>query len=167
MYKELTKKAVFNARNLAETMWGVGGTIGHRTTRRGASYYSCAGHGGYIVQDHALTLAEKEAIRPYITSEVVDAFVQNQNGKEVVLKYSFTRFGKGRRSRARYNPMLGEADWVLKPVWIFEEDCAWTVLEKFTDIRMKVEPHENPAFYASREANREELFQQYYGSKRS
>lgn len=55
-----------NYRRIAESMWGRDGTTGYRTNRRGAYYYSCAGHGGYIVDADSLTASERSSIEKYI-----------------------------------------------------------------------------------------------------
>ena len=115
------------ARSFAETRWGRGGTHSYRTNRHGAYYYSCSGHGGYVVDGLALSEAERAAIDPYVKPENV--FFAERPSEGCYFLQNIDSF----RSQ-RYQPY---ADTVTgkTPIYFFEEDCDWAVLEKFTDIR--------------------------------
>jgi hypothetical protein len=118
------------ARSMAETRWGVGGTHGYRTNRRGAFYYSCAGHGGYVIDARCLSDEEVQNLNEHIkmpggytATEIVD----DATGK--VVKFH----GPENYRTIRYYPSRQTA---LTPEIIFgEEDCDWAVVEKYTDIR--------------------------------
>ena len=120
------------ARVLAETTWGTGGTHAYRTNRKGAFYYSCSGHGGYIVDGNALTVTERANIDKYHTPEIVWAIRNNLTNevRKTSNPFSIKRFF------ARHYP---HAEYLDKnyPIYYFEEDCDWAILEKFTDIRAK------------------------------
>lgn len=119
------------ARTLAETAWGTGGTHAYRTNRKGAFYYSCSSHGGYIVDGNALTDDERAKIDEYIKPEIVWAIVNNETGKVRKTSNPFSI----RCFCARYY----ETERLDKeyPIYFFEEDCVWAILEKFTDIRAR------------------------------
>lgn len=119
------------ARVLAETSWGTGGTHAYRTNRKGAFYYSCSGHGGYVVDGNALTDAERADIDRYHKPEIVWAIINNETG--VVRKTS------NPNSIKRFHARWYDTERLDKnyPIYFFEEDCDWAILEKFTDIRAK------------------------------
>lgn len=119
------------ARTLAETNWGTGGTHAYRTNRKGVFYYSCSGHGGYVVDGNALTFDERANIDRYQTPEIVWAIIDNETG--VIRKTSNPYSMKAFRARYYHTERLDKN----YPIYFFEEDCAWAILEKFTDIRAK------------------------------
>lgn len=116
------------ARTLAEQRWGTGGTSYDRCNRRGAFYFSCSAHGGYVVDANALTAEERAKIEQYRTPETVQILVQAGEVLAVV--------GPDRRTSKRVliNPAKGDAVWQDHPVFYFEEDCDWAILESYTDI---------------------------------
>jgi len=129
------------AREIAEQLWGRGGTNSYSTNRIGAFYFSCAGHGGYIVDGCALSDAELEEIAKYIKPDELDVCIQESGEGEqktittlaVLSPFTF----RMRSRRIKYEPNKGLARWVKHPIYVFEEDCDWSVLEKFTNIRAK------------------------------
>lgn len=126
------------ARNMAELMWGRGGTHSYRTNRHGAYYYSCSGHGGYVIDSRYLTKRERTKIDRYIKPLPLRILVQQRNGTKMVIGTDCTHFqstGPYRQKSYQYIPRLGEIDWQDLPIYLFEEDCDWAVLEKLTDIR--------------------------------
>lgn len=69
-----------HARNIAERTWGRDGTTARRTTRPGFYFFSCSGHGGYVVEAQRLTEEERRILRddwdaPY---EVLDDEIDGQ-----------------------------------------------------------------------------------------
>lgn len=120
------------ARSFAETNWGRGGTTSYRTNRRGVYYFSCSGHGGYVVDGYALTEDERAEIDKYVTSHSCTMVFNPSTQRIIFLQNPCTI----RTQRYRYNP---EVHTIVKdyPIYFFEEDCDWAVLEKFTDIRAK------------------------------
>ncbi len=130
------------ARHIAKLSWG-DVNAGYRTNRRGAYYYSCSGHGGYVVDSRCLSKHERASIDKYTTPYPLRVLVQHRNGKggDVIIATDcreFIRCGNKASFRGkshRYSPSLGPIDWQEIPVYCFEEDCDWAILEKFTDIR--------------------------------
>lgn len=115
------------ARNIAESMWGTGGTSSSKTTRKGVYFFSCAGHGGYVLPATALSETEYNAIKQYIQPEEATVYISQINGKVVYMHPYRTRSSK------IFKPWTIEKE----EYFVFEEDCAWSILEKFTDIRLK------------------------------
>ena len=141
------KKYRIPAYKIAEMAWGSGGTHAYKCNRRGAYYYSCSGHGGYVVDSRCLTKQERKRIERHIRAIDLRLLVQSRNGdghKFVigVSMLSVPRSGRWLRHETvfRYIPRLGPVEWVDLPVYLFEEDCDWAVLEKLTDIRAE-HPH--------------------------
>lgn len=129
--EDITMK--INTRHCAELTWGKGGTHPYRTNRKGAYYYSCSGHGGYVVLADALSEEEKAKINPY--AEPVNVPTLELNGKVYGTYYgNIPQDYTGRGSKRRFKSAPG-AEWVDNLVYFFEEDCDWAILEKFTDIR--------------------------------
>lgn len=120
------------ARSFAETRWGRGGTHAYRTNRKGVYYFACSGHGGYIVDGNALTPDERQKIDEFVTPESCVMVRLKTNGKVTFLSNPYTI----RTQKYRFNPDYHELDMDY-PIYFFEEDCDWAVLEKFTDIRAK------------------------------
>ena len=168
MQPKLPSKFRPQARPIAELMWGRGGTHTYKTNRRGAYYFSCSGHGGYIVCANDLTDAEKVKLEKYVKPVSINIIIQTQkDGKEYVVGVDNTplsRSGTAERTY-RYNRLLGPARWGTFELYLFEEDCDWTILEKFTDIRLKPQD-DNPTFYEAREAQIEATFSQYHGNNK-
>lgn len=116
------------ARRIAEAMWGSGGTSAYRTNRRGAYYFSCAGHGGYIVDAAALGALEKQAIAPYYGSPEPWTRYVWANGKRSAFEHP------NRQKRGSYR-IDSTSYTVTGTYYVFEEDCDWAILEKLTPIR--------------------------------
>jgi hypothetical protein len=121
-----------NTRLIAQKMWGECNAA-YRTNTKNAYYYSCAGHGGYIVKAEALTEEQKENIskfeKPLRIQELTD-----DNGK--VWGTNYNDIPSSCRSQTRFKAPPN-AKWIDKWFYVFEEDCAWAILEKFTNIRLK------------------------------
>jgi len=122
---------------LAGMMWGTVNAT-YRCNRRGASYYSCSGHGGYVVDSRALTAKERRKIDKYKLPLPLNLLVQHRNGgDDVVVGVGAMMFANCCRTQRgfRYSPSLGPIEWQEMPVYVFEEDCDWAILEHLTDIR--------------------------------
>jgi len=133
----LLSKFRIPARRIAECLWGKGGTNSYKTNRKGAYYFSCSGHGGYIVDSRVLTTEEKIEINNFVEPENLDVYtqlIQNENYVVHVNMSEFTCRGKKWNYASVYGPPV-ENDSIK--VYVFEEDCNWAILEKFTDIRIK------------------------------
>jgi hypothetical protein len=119
------------ARSMAETRWGKGGTHGYRTNRKGAFYYSCAGHGGYVIDGRCLSEAETAVLTEHIS--------MGTNWKALeIYKLStgkVTKFrGPENYRNARYCAVT--ETWRHIPIFFGEEDCDWAVVEHFTTIQI-------------------------------
>lgn len=138
------------ARSFAETKWGRGGTRSYRTNRAGAYYFSCAGHGGYIVDAFALSQEERDKINEYVKPEDVLAIVK-PNGDVFYVSNPYT----ARTRRISYSRLytLGEHQ-----IYYFEEDCDWAVLEALTHVRCVGSPSKEEA---------QRVFEHWHGSKKS
>lgn len=99
------------ARQIAEAMWGRGGTNSRPTQRPGAFYFSCSGHGGFII--------DAKAINP--NPEYPEP--------EEYRLYGNKLWWAGRRTtlRTRHEPLYGK-------YYAFEEDCDWCLPVKFAGI---------------------------------
>jgi len=128
-----------NPRAIAEAMWGTGGTNATRTNRKGAYYYSCSAHGGYIVSPNALTEEEKALLNQYTQTIKIQALVQHRIKGDYVIAVSLIAIQRecGKNRQFRYTMHLGPVEWVDIEFYAFEEDCDWATLEKLTDIRAK------------------------------
>ena len=98
------------ARNLAEARWGRGGTSSEKTGIPGVFYFSCSGHGGFIIDGttHQLTGLQPTPITVIISN----------SGK--VIK---ARPPESNRSLSYYSHHSYAVDDY--PVYYAEEDCDW------------------------------------------
>lgn len=121
------------ARGLAESLWGKGGTTADKCNRLGVFYFSCSGHGGYIVDAEVLTVGERTRVESLLTEDSLDLLVQKRSQGDVVIgvsnPYSL------RQHSHKYNPALGPIRWEKRAIFIAEEDCDWAIIEEHTIIR--------------------------------
>jgi hypothetical protein len=116
------------ARAIAEATWGRGGTHSYGTNTAGAFYFSCSGHGGFVISLDSLTNEELVEISPYINIE------------------EGTLYRWGRRTRFmhpyRTSGFKISFDATIDKVKFFllEEDCDWALAYVFTGIRHKTDP---------------------------
>lgn len=128
------------ARRIAKARWSeINDSI--KTNRKYVYYYSCAGHGGYVLDPKALTDEEREEISGVedgISTSSLLLFVQHRTDGTYILKTSTYYLSKivGSQPIGRADLSKGDAEWIEYPVYLFEEDCAWSVLEYFTDVRL-------------------------------
>jgi hypothetical protein len=162
-----------DSRRIAEQMWGRDATE-YKTNRKGARYFSCSQHGGYVVDSRCLTDEEKDRIQPYMNEynpAPVSVLVQHQGERDVIIGTSYAHFtNTGRARNIRYNPALGPVEWVLVPVYTFEEDVDYAILEKLTDIRahgamMPTPDGPVPATREYRDRQVDQVFQIYHAHK--
>lgn len=102
------------ARGIARALWGdVNST--YRTNTRGAFYYSCAGHGGFIVSENVIPEVKREWVQKYVHKENATRYI-SRSGKSVLMH--------GYRTRgARMTYVKTEE----VKFYIFEEDVAWCI----------------------------------------
>ena len=116
------------ARGMAETQWGTKGTTSRPTTRKGAFYFSCSGHGGFIIDGRCLTQEEREGLSPHASPTIATEYRDPSTDR-------VHRFLNPFRASAR--------TFTINPTWVaasvdifsFEEDCAWCLPVIFADIR--------------------------------
>lgn len=115
------------ARQIAESVWGRGGTSTKRTNTRGAFYFSCSGHGGFVIDARVLSDGQKAALEPFVTFDPVTRY-HNGNGKTygIISKYRRNSF------KAPFDCLKEEFQILL-----LEEDCEWALVYVFTDIRFR------------------------------
>jgi hypothetical protein len=115
------------ARNMANTLWGKRGTKASRTNRNGVYYFSCSGHGGFIIDGRALSPQERDDIKKYITPEKTSVYMDT-DGKVRRVRNPFTT-----RSRT----VKTYTGWTKEEVEIFvaEEDADWCVPTLFANIQ--------------------------------
>ena len=121
------------ARSMAESMWGPGGTTAYRTNRTGAFYFSCSGHGGFVIDDRALTDDERERLTAAGFKADACWGVRAEDGRIVTVRSPYSQVARPRK--VTYHPSRGETVDHAIPVWTFEEDCDWAAVCVFTGIR--------------------------------
>jgi hypothetical protein len=151
------------AKTLAEQSWGRGGTSSYKTTRNGVFYFSCSGHGGYIVNASSLSAKERSDIEAVTKPEILRIAVQHYfdgSGSFVIGCVGPENF---KRKSIRYFFHLGPVQWQDYEYFVFEEDCEWSILETFTDIR--VPSAWNHISQEKADESRIQTFNQYYTKK--
>lgn len=105
------------ARNIAENEWGRGGTHSYRTNRAGAFYFSCSGHGGFVIDAAALTPHERQLMDTQLTMVKGTAFA-DRTGRIRKVAHDMMR------RTVRY-----QAHWDHLPIgfYLAEEDCDWSI----------------------------------------
>lgn len=117
------------ARSIANALWH-GDAHAVRTNRAGVFYFSCAGHGGYVIDPQVLDEHEAVALRELLPSVTVNLCVQEIDGVDTVIGQRFEG-----RAGVRYNTNYPYPRWVEREVLVAEEDCDWAYVEALTDIR--------------------------------
>jgi hypothetical protein len=107
------------ARLIAEGEWGKGGTHSYPTNRRGAFYFGCSGHGGFVIDAATFTPEERALVQRYATPE------------------KYTTYGTKLSWPGRKRWPLTTTSSVVKregEYFLFEEDCAWCLPVLFAGI---------------------------------
>ena len=120
------------ARQTAEATWGRLGTKAYKTNRTGAYYFSCSGHGGFVISAKALSPTEYEALSKYVTPEVMTVYVANEDNR-VLLAFHPFRLKSGKLPYA--GPMGHRVE--KEEVFLLEEDCAWSLAVVLAGIMTK------------------------------
>ncbi|MER8983945.1 hypothetical protein [Mesorhizobium sp. M0843] len=109
------------ARSIAEALWGTGGTNSSRTNRAGAFYFSCSGHGGFVIDARALTHEEYLKFRLHKDPEQAQDY-----GKAIMHEY--------RRRSFKVTPtqLANMQDFEF---FVLEEDCDWCIAPLMAGIR--------------------------------
>jgi hypothetical protein len=121
------------AKGMAESMWGSGGTTARQTNRAGAFYFSCSGHGGFVIDDLALSERERELLTEAGFSADQCWGVRAASGQIKTIRHPHSQVPRSRP--VTYVPGLGEYPDHAIPVWTFEEDCDWAAVYGLTGIR--------------------------------
>lgn len=112
------------ARSMADSQWG---TVNHTyktTGGKGVYYFSCSGHGGYVVDGNAIAHARfkiDQFIKPTMTH------VSISEGKATGMQNPFS---------ARSWSYKLSHDLIQHPIFVFEEDCDWAIIERFAGVRL-------------------------------
>jgi hypothetical protein len=115
------------ARQIAESVWGRGGTSALKTNRRGAYYFSCSGHGGFVISSNALSATERADIEKYVEAVTMDVYLDAVDDSVLTVMHPYrTRSG---RTRTRNGWRV-----VKEQVFLLEEDCGWSLAVKFAGI---------------------------------
>lgn len=102
------------ARSIAHALWGkVNNT--EKTNVKGAYWFNCEGHGGFIVAAEAIEENNRVWVENYIKKESAIRYVA-RSGKSVLMHGYRTR-----SARLAYY-MTENVEF-----YIFEEDCAWAI----------------------------------------
>lgn len=121
------------ARGMAESMWGSGGTTAHHTNRTGAFYFSCSGHGGFVIDDRALAERERELLTEAGFTADRCRGVRDASGRIMAIRHPHSQVARPRQ--LTYRPGLGESVDGEIPVWTLEEDTEWAAAYALTGIR--------------------------------
>lgn len=113
------------ARTIAESNWGTGGTHAYKTNRRGAFYFACSGHGGFVIDCAALSDVEAAQLSAFVT---FDSYTRYTSGANTRVMFQ----GRTRGFKMPYDCTQEEGQYVL-----LEEDCAWALAYVMTGIRRK------------------------------
>lgn len=114
------------ARQIAESMWGRGGTNSEKTNTRGAFWFSCSGHGGFVIDARVLDAETLEKVTQHASLEQVTRY--HLNGKTYGLMWP----GRQNRFRVPHN-----VERETFEILVLEEDCDWSLAYIYTTIRLK------------------------------
>jgi hypothetical protein len=120
------------ARQTAESQWGRGGTTAYKTNRKGAYYFSCSSHGGFVISASALSKDEYAAISEFATPEIMTVYLSNEDDRVLLAFHPFRRNSGKLRG-------YGSAGYriVKEEIFLLEEDCNWVLAVKFAGIKVK------------------------------
>ncbi|RUU78233.1 hypothetical protein [Mesorhizobium sp. M7A.F.Ca.MR.362.00.0.0] len=99
------------ARSIAEALWGTGGTHSARTNRAGAFYFSCSGHGGFVIDARCLAHDEYARLCKHAEPEQAQDY-----GKAIMHSY------RKRSFKVTPTQLANMQDFEF---FLLEEDCAW------------------------------------------
>jgi hypothetical protein len=100
------------ARGIARALWGEV-NASYRTNAVGAFYYSCSGHGGFIISADLVNI--QSWVENYVRKETAIRYI-DRNGKSVLMHPYRTRSAR-----------LAYVKTETVEFYVFEEDCAWSV----------------------------------------
>jgi hypothetical protein len=116
------------ARAIAESLWGRGGTHVEKTNRAGAHYFGCSGHGGFVIDADAFTQAERDALQANgFMPEAYKAWHWRRGGR--------THYRLMWPERRRGGTVAAGAHESVGSYYVFEEDCDWSAVYVLTGVR--------------------------------
>lgn len=115
------------ARSMAEANWGRGGTSSSKTNTKGAFYFSCAGHGGYIIDGRAMSDEARKAISAYREPTMTSEVYEPESDATCAVFNPFTFRSRSIRAMPSWKQRQIE-------IWAFEEDCDWCLPVIFAGI---------------------------------
>jgi len=126
----MTRLTSAEARAIAIAMWG---KINHtyKTNTVGAYYFSCEGHGGFVVAKNSIPKDQREFVEKHIRAESGTRYIDNIKDKTCFMHPYRVRNGR----RGHWN------DSEEVPFYIFEEDCAYSIAV-LAGINLKANPIE-------------------------
>jgi hypothetical protein len=125
------------ARSIAEGLWGRGGTNSAKTTKQGFYYYSCSGHGGYVVDKNMLSKEQQELVNTHHETTTMDIAVGYSSELDTDVVFDWINpYGRNRTS-ANIPYGIGNAEWRKHEFYMFEEDCDWAIVEAITGVRLQ------------------------------
>jgi hypothetical protein len=140
------------ARQMAESMWGRGGTTAQRTNTRGAFYFSCSGHGGFVIDTRALNAAELADVKEFALPVKVTRFY-TASGKTIGMMTPY-------RQKSIRLPFDYRAE--IFDVLVLEEDCEWALAYRFTTVRFTDDAKRGPEREAEMAAAAAKTFWDWY-----
>lgn len=126
------------ANSVAQTQWGKIHKY-YKTNRKGAYFFDCSRHGGYIIDGRCLSLDETNNLLKYLEPEYATEAYNFPEGKVVGFRGPFSRMKLGYYCLTQRTRQI--------PIFYGEEDCAWSVIEKFTDIRTAAQTDPEQTFW--------------------
>jgi len=118
------------ARSMAGSLWGAHGTTSRRTGHSGAFYFSCSGHGGFIIDDRAFDDEARRRLATYAKPH--EACELYNPGRNEVIAIQNPFMTRSRTMRCPSGTVVRTAR-----IWIFEEDCDWCLPVVFAGITFR------------------------------
>ncbi|RWI47559.1 MAG: hypothetical protein EOR34_10440 [Mesorhizobium sp.] len=104
------------ARSIAEAVWGAGGTHSERTNRKGAFYFSCSGHGGFVIDARCLTKEEYERLIPHVKPEPAQDYGKAINHAYRQRGFKVTHYQVAMKEDFEFFLLEEDCDWCLAPL---------------------------------------------------
>ena len=117
------------ARQIAEASWGKGGTSSRKTNTRGAFYFSCSGHGGFVIDARVLEPEQRERLARFVQFDTVTRYTDGQDKV-----YGLMTPYRSKSFRVPFGHVTEQFDIIL-----LEEDCAWALAYVMTTVRLKAD----------------------------
>ena len=113
------------ARAIAKSQWGAVNASVKVLTHRGAFYFSCASHGGFVIDARTFTEEQRKRLEEFATIEIATTHRSPKDG---------TVFNHPYRQRAARVASRWPVDTI--PFFLFEEDQAWCLPVHLCGLRL-------------------------------